>query len=46
MEFEGFSGTSFSGKHMIIIYLDAYDKNDKQRPNNICIAIFGDIEQI
>lgn len=46
MEFEGFSGTSFSGKYMVIIYLEAYDQNDEKRPNIICVSIKGDVEQI
>lgn len=46
MEFEGFSGTSFSGKYMVIIYLEAYDKNDEKRPNVICVSTKGDVEQI
>ncbi|KAM7343819.1 uncharacterized protein ACRADG_010735 [Cochliomyia hominivorax] len=37
------NGEDLSGKHKVVIKVDAYDQEGNKRPNSICLEVLGDI---
>ncbi|KAL9900983.1 uncharacterized protein ACN427_007927 isoform 1-T2 [Glossina fuscipes fuscipes] len=39
-------GMNMEGRHKLVLILHAYDKNDRRKPNSICVEVPGEIVKV